>query len=118
VLEYDLNLGTFFWSRTRFVVLGNVRESSCLFLSIIAEQRWRIPATTQEHMQAAGSQYCTFGWDRGGEVFAPRQRAAGNVADPYCLKINGGPLTRFPLRSTVTSTRSAIVTKGIPLFIP
>jgi hypothetical protein len=36
----------------------------------------------------------------------------------YCLKTNGGPLTRFTLRSTVTSTRSAILTKGIPLFIP
>ena len=36
----------------------------------------------------------------------------------YCLNTNGGPLTRFPLRSTVTSTRSAILTKGIPLFIP
>jgi hypothetical protein len=27
-------------------------------------------------------------------------------------------LTRFPLRSTVTSTRSAILMKGMPLFIP
>jgi len=36
----------------------------------------------------------------------------------YCLKTNGGPLTRFPLRSTVTSTVSAILTKGIPLVIP
>jgi hypothetical protein len=36
----------------------------------------------------------------------------------YCLKTNGGPLTRFPLRSTVTSTRSAILMKGMPLFIP
>ena len=37
---------------------------------------------------------------------------------PYCLKTNGGPLARFPLRLTVTSTRSAILTKGMPLFIP
>ena len=44
--------------------------------------------------------------------------AAGRVAGIYCLNTNGGPLTRFPLRSTVTSTRSAILTKGIPLFIP
>ena len=36
----------------------------------------------------------------------------------YCLKTTGGPLTRLPLRSTVTSTRSAILMKGIPLFIP
>jgi len=36
----------------------------------------------------------------------------------YCFHTTGGPLTRFPLRSTVTSTRSAIVTKGMPLFIP
>jgi hypothetical protein len=36
----------------------------------------------------------------------------------YCLKITGDPLTRFPLRSTVTSTRSAILIKGMPLFIP
>jgi len=36
----------------------------------------------------------------------------------YCLKTTGGPLTRLPLRSTVTSTRSAIFMKGMPLFIP
>ena len=36
----------------------------------------------------------------------------------YCLKTTGGPLTRFPLRLTVTSTRFAILTRGIPLFIP
>ena len=36
----------------------------------------------------------------------------------YCLKTNGGPLTLFALRSTDTSTRSAILMKGIPLFIP
>jgi hypothetical protein len=36
----------------------------------------------------------------------------------YRLKATGGPLTRFSLRSTVTSTRSAILTSGIPLFIP
>ena len=38
--------------------------------------------------------------------------------DSYSLNTNGGPLTRFPLRSTVTSTRSAILMKGMPLFIP
>jgi hypothetical protein len=36
----------------------------------------------------------------------------------YCLKTNGGPLTRFAWRLTVTSTRSAILMKGMPLFIP
>jgi len=36
----------------------------------------------------------------------------------YCFKSMGGPLTRFPLRSTSTSTRSAILMKGMPLFIP
>jgi len=40
-----------------------------------------------------------------------RQRVAG-----YCLKTNGGPLTRSPLRSTATSTRSAILMNGMPLF--
>ena len=36
----------------------------------------------------------------------------------YSLKTTGGPLTRFPLKSTVTSTRSAILINGMPLFIP
>ena len=36
----------------------------------------------------------------------------------YCLNTSGGPLTRLPLRSTITSTRSAIFTNGMPLFIP
>jgi hypothetical protein len=36
----------------------------------------------------------------------------------YCLKTSGGPLTRFTFRLTVTSTRSAIFMKGMPLFIP
>jgi hypothetical protein len=36
----------------------------------------------------------------------------------YCLRTTGGPLVRFATRSTVTSTRSAILTSGIPLFIP
>ncbi len=36
----------------------------------------------------------------------------------YYFITTGGPLIRFPLKSTVTATRSAIVTKGIPLFIP
>lgn len=49
---------------------------------------------------------------------AVRLQQPGKVAGDYCLNANGGPLSRFPLRSTVTSTRSAILTKGIPLFIP
>jgi hypothetical protein len=36
----------------------------------------------------------------------------------YCLKTSAGPLTRFTWRATFTSTRSAIVTNGMPLFIP
>jgi hypothetical protein len=36
----------------------------------------------------------------------------------YFLRSNGGPLTRFPLRLTVTSTRSAILMNGMPLFMP
>jgi transposase InsO family protein len=36
----------------------------------------------------------------------------------YCLKTTGGPPTRLPLRSTVTSTRLAMRMKGMPLFIP
>jgi hypothetical protein len=36
----------------------------------------------------------------------------------YCLKTSGGPLTRFACRSTSTSTRLAILMKGMPLFIP
>jgi hypothetical protein len=40
------------------------------------------------------------------------------TCEGYCLKTKGGPLTRFPFSSTVTSTRSAILMKGMPLFIP
>ena len=36
----------------------------------------------------------------------------------YSLNTTGGPLTRFPFRSAVTSTRSAILMNGMPLFIP
>ena len=45
--------------------------------------------------------------------------AASTLCEPgYCVKVNAGPLTRLPVRSTVTSTRSAILMKGMPLFIP
>ena len=50
------------------------------------------------------------------------QPPAGRLAvfwqDGYYFRATGGPLTRFTLRSTVTSTRSAILMKGMPLFIP
>jgi hypothetical protein len=46
-----------------------------------------------------------------------RPRPHFYLAD-YRLKTNGGPPTRFALRSTVTSTRSAILMNGMPLFIP
>ena len=36
----------------------------------------------------------------------------------YCLKTTGGPLTRAALRLILTSTRSAILMKGMPLVIP
>ena len=36
----------------------------------------------------------------------------------YFFVFTGGPLTRLPTRSTSTSTRSAILMKGMPLFIP
>ncbi len=36
----------------------------------------------------------------------------------YFFMFSGGPLTRLPTRSTSTSTRSAILMKGMPLFIP
>jgi len=45
--------------------------------------------------------------------------AASTLGEPgYCVKVNAGPLTRLPVRSTLTSTRSAILMKGMPLFIP
>ena len=36
----------------------------------------------------------------------------------YYFRLTGGPLTRLPLRLTETSTRSAILMKGMPLFMP
>ena len=36
----------------------------------------------------------------------------------YFFVFSGGPLTRLAKRSTSTSTRSAILMKGMPLFIP
>ena len=36
----------------------------------------------------------------------------------YRLRVTGGPLIRAALSLTVTSTRSAILMKGMPLFIP
>ena len=48
----------------------------------------------------------------------PRGRRARLFQGGYCLKTTGGPLTRFPTSATVTSTRLAILMKGMPLFIP
>src|ERR1700687_1190735 len=45
-------------------------------------------------------------------------RQSGELQAAYCLRTTGGPLIRFALRSTVTSTLSPILTKGMPLFIP
>jgi hypothetical protein len=36
----------------------------------------------------------------------------------YCWKTGAGPLIRFHFRLTFTSTRLAILMKGMPLFIP
>jgi hypothetical protein len=47
-----------------------------------------------------------------------RSREPRCIGTGYSLKTTGGPATRFPLRSVVTSTRSAILIKGMPLFIP
>src|SRR5215467_1680701 len=48
----------------------------------------------------------------------PAQSEPGVLGFTYGLNTSGGPLTRFTWRSTLTSTRSAILIKGIPLFIP
>lgn len=48
---------------------------------------------------------------------AKRKLKTHGAEQAHCLNTTGGPLTRFPLRSTVTSTRSAIFMKGMPLFI-
>jgi hypothetical protein len=53
-----------------------------------------------------------------GELNNNEQTRIGKRLSGYCLNISGGPLTRLPLRSTVTSTRSAILMNGMPLFIP
>ena len=45
-------------------------------------------------------------------------RVALSSTSDYCSKSTGGPLILFALRSTVTSTRSAILMKGMALFIP
>ena len=54
--------------------------------------------------------------DCGIDVFGKRRAVPS--ASLYCLNTNGGPLTRSIMRKTVTSTRSAILMKGIPLFMP
>jgi hypothetical protein len=44
----------------------------------------------------------------------PLRRGISN----YCWKTGGGPLTRFHFRLTFTSTRFAILMKGMLLFMP
>ena len=57
-------------------------------------------------------------------ALSSHSRATGVAGTPsfkpdiYCFKTTGGPLTLLPLRSTVTSTRSAILMNGMPLFMP
>src|ERR1035438_10089090 len=50
--------------------------------------------------------------------FASQRGSRGELQASYCLRTTGGPPIRFALRSTVTSTLSPILTKGMPLFIP
>jgi hypothetical protein len=50
------------------------------------------------------------------EPSQPRRRLM--VGTAYCLNASGDPLTRFSLRWKFTSTWSAILMNGIPLFIP
>lgn len=52
------------------------------------------------------------GAHRGGLIKNAELRAG------YCLILTGGPLTRIAFRESVTATRSAILMKGMPLFIP
>jgi hypothetical protein len=44
-------------------------------------------------------------------------RTHGGISS-HCWKTGGGPLIRFHFRLTFTSTRLAILTKGMLLFIP
>ncbi len=63
--------------------------------------------------KGAISRLCIAAWRAAVELEGTKRRPPS-----YCLKTTGGPLTRFALRATVTSTRSAILMKGMPLFIP
>jgi hypothetical protein len=49
---------------------------------------------------------------------SPRFSALPVLSNYYCWKTGGGPLTRFHFRLTFTSTRLAILMKGMLLFIP
>ena len=64
-------------------------------------------------------EYCKDLVVSGGDVSKQNGRAAAGLdRTSYCLNTIGGPLIRFPLRSTVTSTLSPMWTKGMPLFMP
>ena len=97
---------TYLLSKVKHISLrcGSEKESSL------------VPETGIEMVSSTGS----------GEIFSligggsrlGTMHTENQAAGVYCLKTNAGPLTRLPFRSTVTSTRSAILMKGIPLFIP
>jgi hypothetical protein len=56
---------------------------------------------------------------RSGSLNSYREATQAQLkAASYWLKTNGGPLTRFTFKFTVTSTRLAILMNGMPLFIP
>jgi hypothetical protein len=88
----------------------NMLKSRIIFL----QQRIKLTQNVNEYMstkvwceaESATSLIC-----RDGIVY-------GKSLAGYCLNTSGGPLTRLPFRSTITSTRSAIFTKGMPLFMP
>ena len=61
-----------------------------------------------------------FSWRTGNATYLKPNASLRLVSWLSCLllKTTGGPVTRFPLRSTFTSTRLAILMNGMPLFIP
>ena len=64
----------------------------------------------------------TIGQERGFFVCSDNQEfrcaAATAFSQAGYFRSNGGPLIRLTWSSTITSTRLAIFTKGMPLFIP
>jgi hypothetical protein len=55
---------------------------------------------------------------RASRSFLSQDTKEPGTESDYFLRAMGGPLTRLTIMSTVTSTRSAILIKGIPLFMP